>query len=436
LRLPVEVTIPVVCGSPRASLAMAISNTSAERVLIDQVDIDGPFQLETELPLRIEPGESQPLQLKTTPAVIGTDKPGDERSGSLSVGSSVGSVSVALRAAVQGTTVSVDSIPGAPVTEPLEFSCSSSGRTCPTQSFHIVNTGESPVTLSAPVGENDVVGAFVPGAAELTLQPGAGVKVELRPAAGGSATAPGVDALTLAVEGSCDLAELRVETRIAPIEACQCREASPGIQAGTFAHTYECGDDSTYSVPLFNGTAEDFLIEELLTGEVQSPPDQLPLTIASGETYWFELLAPEQSYPGYPQAVTVPLEGPSGRVNVSGSLTPSGSLLSLQSAEGGQLPSPLALPCGSTTLRVYNGGDVAAQVPPPQLTGGVVSDFTAPQTIAPGASFAFHVSARSVPANTCATTGTLTFPVVENDCSGEALALNTSYQGACTCDGL
>lgn len=436
LGLPTEVTIPVVCGASRAGVAVTVLNGSGERVTLDRIDVDGPFQLETELPLSIEPGESQQVQLRTAPGVVGTDKPGDERSGVLSVVSSVGNVSVALRGTVQGSTVSVDSIPGAPLTGPLEFSCSSAGRTCPTQSFHLVNTGDSPVKLSAPVGQAEVVGAFVPGSSELTLLPGTGVKVELRAAAGASVTSPGVDALTLAVEGSCDVAELRVETRVGGPEPCQCWDAPPGVQAGSFVHTYECGDGSTFSVPLFNGTAQGFSIEELLTSYVQPAPDQLPLNVPSGETVWLELLAPAQPYPGYTESLTVQLEGPGGTINASGMLTASGSLLSLQNAQGGGLPAPLALACGSTTLQVYNGGDVAAEVLPPVLTGAVVSDFTTPQTLAPGASYAFHVSALSNAGNACATAGSVAFPLVQNDCSGEVLSLTTAYSGPCTCNGL
>ncbi len=436
LGLPAEVTIPVVCGAPRAGLTVTVSNASEARVTVERVDVDGPFQLETELPFSIEPGESQQLQLRTTPGVVGTDKPGDERSGSLSVVSSVGNVSVSLRGTVQGSTVSVDSIPGAPLTDPLDFSCSSAGNTCPTQSFHIVNTGDAPVKLSAPVGDSDVVGAFVPGAPELTLLPGAGVKVELRAAAGATVSRPGADALTLAVEGSCEVEELRVETRVVSSSPCQCRDAAPGIEAGSFAHSFECGDGSTFSVPLFNGTAKDASIEELLDNDVQSAPDQLPLSLPSGKTVWLELLPPTELFPGNQQSINISLSGPDGSLRASGTLTASGSWLAFQSAQGGGLPDSIALGCGPTELRVYNAGDVAAQVQPPVLTGAVVSDFTAPQTIEPQTSYTFHVSALSNAGNACATNGNIAFPLVENDCGGQALVLATTYQGACTCDGL
>lgn len=435
LGLPTEIVVPVVCGAPRATLAVAVLNGSEQPVTVETLELEGPFQLETELPLTIAPGESRSLELRTTPGVVGTDKPGDERAGSLSLVSSVGNVSVALRGTVQGSTVSVDSIPGAELTGPIEFSCSSAGDTCPTRSFHVVNTGESPVKLSAPVGDSDVVGAFVPGASELTLQPGAGVKVELRAAAGGTVSSPGVDALTVAVEGSCEVDELRIETGVVSPSPCQCDEAAPGIQAGSFAHSYECGDDSTIKVPLFNGTAADVTVTEVLTSEVESVPDQLPLTLPSGQTVWLELVPAGQAYPDYTQPITIPLSGPGGTILASGTLSASGSWLALQNAQGGGLPSTLALGCGPTTLQVYNAGDVAAVVEPPVLTGGVVTDFTAPRTIQPSKSFAFRVSAVSNAGNQCATSGNIAFPVVQNDCIGEPLQLGTSYQGDCDCDG-
>lgn len=436
LGLPTELMIPVVCGAARAGLAVTVQNASDQRVTLERVDIEGAFQLETELPLSVEPGASQSLQLRTAPGVVGTDKPGDVRNGSLSVVSSVGNVSIALRGTVQGSTVSVDSIPGAPLTKPIEFTCSSAGQTCPTQSFHIVNTGDSPIKLAAPVGESDVVGAFVPGAPELTLLPGAGVKVELRAAAGASVSSPGTDALTLAVEGSCEVDELRVETSVASSSPCQCYDAPPGIQAGSFAHSYECGDGSTFKIPLFNGTAQTFTVEELLNSDLQSVPDQFPLELPSGQTVWLELLPAMQAYPGYTQQFTVSLASPGGTIDASGTLSASGSWLSLQTEEGGGLPSSLALGCGSTALRVYNGGDVAAQVLPPVLTGAVVSDFTTAQTIEPQESYTFHVSALSNAGNACATAGNIAFPLVQNDCSGETLALATTYAGECTCNGL
>jgi hypothetical protein len=436
LGLPTEVSLAVVCGAPRASVAVTVFNGSNERVTIESIDVDGPFEVETELPLSIEPGASQPVELKTMPGVVGTDKPGDERSGSLSVVSSVGNVSVALRGTVQGSTVSIDSIPGAPLTTPLDFACSSAGRACPTQSFHIVNTGESPVRLSAPVGDNDVVGAFVPGAPELTLLPGAGVKVELRPGAGKSVSSQSADSLTLAVEGSCEVDELKVETRVTSSEPCNCFDASPGVQAGSFAYSYECSDVGTLNVPLFNGTAETFAVEELQADYLVSVPDKLPLNVPSGETRWLELFPEMHPFPGFSQSVTVAFDGPSGTVRASGSLKSSGSWISLRNAQGSYLPETLALGCGPTTLQVFNDGDEPTQVQPPVLSGGVVTDFTAPQTIAAGATFSFQVSPVSNAGNACATTGNIAFPQPQNNCSSESLAVATTYAGTCQCNGL
>src|SRR6185503_11804924 len=174
LGLPAALHLPVVCGAPSAGLALNVLNTSESAVTIEAVTLNGPFDLKTTLPLTIQPGKPQSLAISTAPGVVGTDKPGDERQGSVSVTTNLGQVRVALTGTVQGSTLSVDSIPGAPLAGAIAFSCMSTGPdTCPTHSFHIVNTGDAPVKLGAPVGKNDVVAAFVPGNTELTLQPGA-----------------------------------------------------------------------------------------------------------------------------------------------------------------------------------------------------------------------------------------------------------------------
>jgi hypothetical protein len=431
--LPTALALPVVCGAPSAGVTIFVFNASEASLTIDEVTFDGPFALKTKLPLTVEPGKPQALEISTPPGVVGTDKPGDERGGSFSVISSIGSVSVAVLATVQGTTVSVDGIPGAPLTGPIAFDCASTGDTCPTHTFNVVNTGMSPLKLSAPVGTAAAVAAFVPGSAELTLQPGGAVKVEVRAAAGASVSND--DSLELAVEGSCDVSELSIETTVVSNDPCVCNGVAPGIEAGRFDQVFACGEASPFEVPLFNGTAANVLVTSVyIDGEVALAPDQLPFTLEQGKTSWLELLAPP-----HPSGNTNPrldLTTDGGSLTVFGSLQSRGSRLRLLDAQGYRLPSDVSLPCASTALQLWNDGSVAATVAAPVLGGAVVTDFLAEQTIEPGTSFTFHVSALSNDGNACLTSGSLAFSGFENDCEGSGISIDTTYSGPCSCNGL
>lgn len=434
LGLPTALALAVVCGAPSAGARLLVFNNSDTSLTIDEVTFEGPFELKTKLPLTVEPGQPQALEVATAAGVVGTDKPGDERSGSVSLLSSIGSVSVALLATVQGTTVSVDGIPGAPLAGPIAFNCLSTGDTCPTHTFNVVNTGTSPLKLSAPVGETAVVAAFVPGSAEHTLQPGAAVKVEVRAAAGASVSQPGSDSLELAVEGSCEVSKLSIATSVVSSDPCICDGVSPGVEAGPFNASFTCRDASSFEVPLFNGSATDVVVSGV-DGEAVAAPAQLPLTLERGKTTWLELLPPALAYPGS-SVTSLFLTTDAGSLTVGGSLQATGSRLQLLNAQGSSLPSPLQLACASTVLQLWNHGNAAATVAPPLQSGAVVTDFLTAQTIEPATGFTFHVSALSNGSNSCATSGSIAFSDFQNDCSGTGITVNTDYSGSCSCNGL
>ncbi len=443
LGLPTALEIPVLCGAASAGTELLFSNTSDQAVELTELTLEGPFESDATLPLTIQPGARQTVRLTTAAGVIGTDKPGDERSGSVQIVSSVGKATVALHGTVQGTTLALNDIPGVALQTPLSFSCSSTAG-CPTRTFTIVNTGDVAAKLGPPVGDGEVVGAFIPGSSEaVTLQPGFAVRLEARPAAGKNVAVGTPDVLTLAVEGSCDTDTLELATLTTTFDSssdCKCGETPPGVEVGTFDVQYQCGDAAAkVGVPIFNGTTTPLVVSALDGSNLVADEGVLPFTVAPGATASLELTPPV--FPGStsPMGVSVRLETALGRLETFGQLRASGSNLQLRNAQGNQLLS-LFQPssCLAVPLRLYNFGDVATTVAPPVGTGELkLTGFDAPVSIKPGAFVEFELA--YLEASACSLVGSIDFAANAKDCSetvasvGLSQAVSYSAQ-ACTCD--
>lgn len=384
--------------------------------------------------------------VSTAPGVVGTDAPGDVRKGTLTLTSNLGTALVQLNGAIGSAQLVIDSVPGAALTGPLPFTCSSasSAGLCPTQTFTIVNQGTSNAVLQPPVASGVAVAAFVPGSAQpLTLVPGAAVKVEVRAAAKGTANKNTTDALSIAVAGSCESAELAVPLAIDGPDNCVCPASPPGIEAAPFQGEHACGTAAASDLTIFNGSTLPLDVlsahRDYAEGTALTIANGAPFSIASGKSAVLQLLAPK--YPGYPgtQAFRLFLETSRGDLIADASWrSVGGSPLLQYNATGASVGGTLALSsCAPVELALSNyGANGPIVVSPPVLGGGVsVSGFSAPKTLAPNEKFVFSVAPVSNAGNTCATTGSLEL-AVDGYCQGPTFTQAVSYTGSCSCDGI
>jgi len=448
LSFPGSLKINIKCGATAAEATLSLNNWGAGDIELSAAQVEGAFTLSTTLPLTIGPGESAELVVSTAPGVVGTDAPGDERKGALILTSNLGTALVQLDGVVAGTTLEVNSVPGAPLTGPLPFACNSTSPAteCVTQTFTIVNTGTSNAVLKVPFSDRAAVAAFVPGSAERTLEPGSAVRVEVRPAAQGTAPRPSTDALFIPVEGSCELEELEVPLVVNGVDDCVCRTAPPGIEASAFDADYACDTAETTDITIFNGSPSALDVTGVSRKNAQGDDPQvanvLPLSVASGQSAVLKLIPPRYPWdPGFVMGSDLfkaALATTLGEVLTDVRWRAFGASVVLQfNATGVGIPSTLALSgCAPMELALRNFGNGPATVTPPIVSGGLsVSGISTPQTIPAGGTLVFSVAAVSSSANSCATTGGLDF-ALDGNCSGERLARASTYFGACSCDGI
>jgi len=446
LSLPATLKLDIPCGAEDAQATLFLTNWGDEDIELTSATLEGAFTLETQLPLTIPSGESGEVVVSTAPGVVGTDAPGDVRTGKLTLTSNLGSALVQLNGSIGSAQLVVDSIPGAALTGPLPFTCSSASSVglCPTQTFTIVNHGTSNAVLQPPVADGVAVGAFVPGSAlPLTLVPGAAVKVEVRAAANGNADKGTTDALNIAVSGSCESAKLTVPLAIDGPDYCVCPSTPPGIEVAPFHGEHACGTAAPADVTIFNGSTSPLDVlsaqRDYLGGTSVAIGNDVPFTVAGGKSAALQLLAPK--YPGYPgtQAFSLYLDTTRGTLVADASWRSLGGNPLLEfDANGASVPETLVLgSCAPVAVAVRNylaNGPIT--VNPPSLGGGVsVSGFTAPQTIPANGKFVFSIAPVSNAGNTCATSSSLEFAIA-GSCKGPTLTQAVSYTGPCTCDGV
>lgn len=447
LSLPGALKFSISCGTATARTSLLLTNWSDAAIDLSAAQIEGAYKLETALPLSVGAGESAELVVTTAPGVVGTDAPGDKRLGKLTLTSNLGTALIHLDGAIGGAKLEVDSIRGAPLTPGVSFVCSSNGPLCPTQTFTIVNTGTSDAVLKAPAGDKLVVAAFVPGSAQLTLEPGAAVQVAARAAANGKAENATTDTIFIPVEGSCQTEQLQVPVTVNgtnDLDPCECDAAPPGIEAAPAFVEYTCGAATPTPADLlvFNGTTSAFDVTSVAKQIQQIDPvslsNALPFTVGSGKTEVLHLLPPK--YPGLPglSLFTAFITTTVGQVRADVEWRGHGGYLYFgRNSTNNQISPPLALSdCTPLELALEPSfGDRPVKVSAPVVSGGLsVIGFSTPQTVQPGQKFVFSVAPVSNGGNGCATTGSIDV-TLDGDCKGPSLSLSTVYSGGCTCDG-
>lgn len=441
LSLPGSLQFDISCGVASVRQSLSLTNWSENAIELKAGQIAGAYELETTLPLTVAAGESVDVVVSTAPGVVGTDAPGDERPGTLTLTSNLGTAVIHLNGAIGGAKLEIDSIPGAPLTGPLAWACASTAEGCGSKSFTIVNTGDSNAVLHPPIGDLFAVAAFVPGSQELlTLEPGAAVKVEVRPAANEDSPQGTVDAISILVDGSCDFSEIEVPILSNGAEACHCDLAPPGIEASRPALDYTCGADTSADLTIFNSSAVALDVQGILeNGEAVAVKNTLPFNIASGTSGVLQLLAPP--HPGNPGSYpkNLMLSTSLGKVPAEAVFRAQGAqALVVLNANLASLPASWALnDCAPLELAILNyasNGPVTVQ--PPVVAGGLsLSGFAAPKTLQPGEKAVFSVAAVSNGGNGCAGQGSLEFALA-GDCRGAKLAQAFTYGGGCTCNGI
>ena len=291
--------------------------------------------------------------------------------------------------------------------------------------------------------------AFVPGSARpLTLEPGAAVQVEVRPASAGVALEGSTDTLFIPVQGSCEMEHLEVPLVVSSdLEACNCEVAPPGIKASAINTEYSCAPKTTVDMTVFNGSLKQLTVTGVFrndaNGDAVPLANALPLKIASGESAVLNLLPPKAldglgvTGSTRKEQFKALLATSLGTVLADVRWGVRGANLALNLKSSG-VAAPGTLPfesCAPIELVLKNLGTEPAVVAPATATRGLsVSGFATAQTILPGKEWVFSVSPVSNPANDCATTGNLQL-AIDGVCAKTALFRGSTYSGPCTCNG-
>jgi hypothetical protein len=134
------------CGQPiPAAAALHVTNTGTDDVTLTDIQTTGGFALSTALPLTISAGATTALSIRPPAAIIGTDVPGAQKSGTLTITVGADVHEVALTATVVGAALSVFNGTGGA----LSLDLVGSSGACPTPAAgQIVNAGNRSVTLT------------------------------------------------------------------------------------------------------------------------------------------------------------------------------------------------------------------------------------------------------------------------------------------------
>lgn len=218
--VPAQVTAVSECGvATPPTVDVVVTNLGTAELVISGADANGGFVVTTTLPLTIAAGAQATLAVRPPAAVIGTDRGGSTKTGTLTLSTNAPdliSPTVALIANVVGANVAFTNAAGAPIT--LAFSGSSGACPAP-QAVFIRNTGSAPMTFGAASASGFAFTGFSGG----MIEAGGSVTQMVRPFATGSCSYAG--AITYQVTGSvcsAPLATLQATFNITGTSSCFC----------------------------------------------------------------------------------------------------------------------------------------------------------------------------------------------------------------------
>ncbi len=177
------------CGDAApATVDLMIQNTGTAALIVSAANVDGGFTVETTLPLTIGVAQTLPLTLRPPVAVIGTDVPATQKTGTLTLttNAATAGATVAVSATVMGAALTLVDGTGTPMST---FSMSGQSGSCPAPvAVFLKNTGNTPVTVSANGSSDFAYSGFSGG----TLAAGSSsAEIDLRVTTVGSCASSG-----------------------------------------------------------------------------------------------------------------------------------------------------------------------------------------------------------------------------------------------------
>ncbi|MBC7975829.1 MAG: hypothetical protein H7138_12705, partial [Myxococcales bacterium] len=192
------------CGvATPPAVDLMISNSGTADLVIRSAMVEGGFTVATALPVTVAPGAQRALSIVPPAAVIGTDRGGGTKTGTLTLVTNeiaMGERTVELTANVLGANLAFTDEAGAAIV--LAFAGTSGA--CPvSKTVFVRNTGTSTLTLGAASASAFAFSAYsgaFGGFSGGTLAPGAFVTQEIRPVTDVACTGSGP--VTYAVSGT------------------------------------------------------------------------------------------------------------------------------------------------------------------------------------------------------------------------------------------
>ncbi len=211
--LEVSVECGVVEPMPRE---LQVTNTGDAELLISNATAGGGFVVMTPFPISIPPAGTTTISIRPPAAVIGTDRSGDQHTGTLELATNEDTPppKVSLSATVVGANLEITDGSG----NAAQFMFSESSGVCPApQTAVIVNSGDLEATLAI----SDQSGLAVSGFTGGTITGGAGQSILVRPVTAGPCAYSGQ--VTYVVTGAvCTETPLVLEGAVAITGASTC----------------------------------------------------------------------------------------------------------------------------------------------------------------------------------------------------------------------
>jgi hypothetical protein len=192
--------ITTTCGAGATTVPATVSNPGTADLLITSITpaSGDPFQVAQDMfPIKLRPSESATIQITALPAVLGTDRGGAVKSGTLLIVANVPTTSVPVSTTIMGANIDV-TLPQPP--PPLLDFEGSSG-SCPApQPARIQNTGNLPATVSV-----QVLGPFaMAGSSGATLAINGVMTRNFRPSTGSACMGAGVIEYQVTAGATCN----------------------------------------------------------------------------------------------------------------------------------------------------------------------------------------------------------------------------------------
>ena len=155
--VPAKVEFAVDCGDPMPESAkFQVINSGNEPLQVRSATATAGFIVTADLPISVQPGATITIEVRPSPAVIGTDLGGTVKMGELTLDSDDpnGAAKISLRAAIKGANLVYVDTADKVISK---LTLSSSTNVCPAPvRFFIKNTGNDEVHINTPAGDYPV----------------------------------------------------------------------------------------------------------------------------------------------------------------------------------------------------------------------------------------------------------------------------------------